>query len=134
MPFAFGFCVQKVEAFLLEGVLDFLELGGKDAGYDEAAVGGQAVDDAVGFADEEVGDEVGADDVELFAGGDWKFREIVAAAEDFVIDAVAAEVGLGDADGDGVEVEGFNWGVAEFGGGDGEDSRATTDIEERGGD
>ena len=55
MPFAFGFGVEEVEAFGFVGLLDFGELGGEDAGDNEAAVGSEAVEDAVGLVDEEVG-------------------------------------------------------------------------------
>lgn len=87
--------------------------------------------DARAMREEQVGTEIGANDVKLKLRPVGKPSDIQLADGDAVLNAIAACIGGGDADGDRIGIDGFNGPIPEFGGGDGQDAGATTQIQQR---
>jgi hypothetical protein len=111
------------------GVAHGLEFGGKDACQDQVAFGADEGSDASVLADEQIGLEVGTEDIVRREFEGW-LVQVGPGEADLFEDAVLLGVVACDGEGDGIDFESGYGVVLEFSGGDGEQAGAGAEVEE----
>lgn len=114
----------------VEGGFDGGELGGENTGEDEESAGFHPGNEAIGFTDEEIMHQVGADHVETGWGTSGQTGDIGDGPLNATRHLVDFGVFRGGPDAIGIEVESVDWRIAEGDGAEGEDAGAGAGIEE----
>ena len=110
---------------------DRVLLFGEDATEGQDAAGADGVDEVIGVDAEDVADDIGEHDIGSAGEPEAFFKPGVVESHRLIGDAVLTAIGDAHPNGFWVAIEAGNATAAEFGGGEGEDARATTGIGHR---
>jgi hypothetical protein len=130
VPFRAGLLCAQAQAEGFELALDGGEFGCEDAGEDQVASWVELLGDSVAVREEEIGAEIGADDIEPGFGLWGQSADVLLADLDTVFNPIAAGIAERNADSHGIGIHRVDGVITQFGCGDREDAGAATEIQD----
>jgi hypothetical protein len=120
-----------LEAEACEAALNGGKLRSQDTSQDEISAGLQLASDARSLGQQDISAEIGAEDMESSRWPEGQAADVLLTDVYTMMNAIAACVREGDANGHWIGVDSRDGTIAKFGGGDGENAGSATNIEKR---